>query len=95
MVEDRSFEGIQPRPRQHIPRDTGQLQDNLHFHGKRLRGGITPARSRRGKAPRDFLDHPARLSIRAPRNFYYRARGAREGPSIYSESGISEVSLVA
>lgn len=31
-----------------------------------------------------FPRHPARLSIQAPRNFYYRARGAREGLPIYS-----------
>lgn len=88
MVEDRSFEGIQPRLRRrraHPPRyiRQGQRQGDLHFHGKRLQGGITPARPRRGKHL-EFPRRPARLSIRAPRNFYYRARGAREGPPIYS-----------
>lgn len=32
----------------------------------------------------DFPQCAALLGIRAPRNFYYRARGAREGPPIYS-----------
>lgn len=36
-----------------------------------------------GNAP-DFSRCAARLGIRAPRNFYYRARGAREGPPIHS-----------
>lgn len=88
MVEDRSFEGVQPRPRRrcraHPPRyiRQGQWQGDLHFHGTRLQGGITPARPRWVKHS-GFPRHPARLSIRVSRNFYYRARGAREGPPIY------------
>lgn len=46
MVEDRSFEGVQPRPRQRRAKPlaihpAGRPQDDLHFHGKRLQGGIT------------------------------------------------------
>lgn len=90
MVEDRSFEGVQPRlcgSAVHIPRDTGRVTTGRSPFSRKETSGrnYSPPLDRAPrKTPRGFPRCPARLSIRAPRNFYYRARGAREGPPIYS-----------
>jgi hypothetical protein len=83
MVEDRSFEGVQPR-QSLVCSDDASLERTLYSpKGETPERDHARARSRVACVERHaaFSWRVARLSIRASRNFYYRTHGTREGPA--------------
>lgn len=100
MVEDRSFEGVQPRPRRrcsaHPPRyiRQGQRQGDLHFHGTRTSGrnyarSTTLSKTLRVSSPSRAIKHSSAAQLLLPRTWSER------GTANLLESEISEVLLVA